>query len=181
MRLLSFVTIAAILFLVAVTFVPSSYARVISGSRSTKTTVDFSDISWGKYLDRKVYVQGKWTAAASGSGTVFTGNGLTLKFETIAKEECAYVPVRIKAQKAWGGKLLNQADSRIESILLSKSYGGFKWILPGVSKDQKKYFWCLGQDAKTSVLISIENPGKELLEFINGNLLRQLAVRSAVR
>jgi hypothetical protein len=172
------------LLTLAATLVPiAAQARVIRTSSSsaapavTRTTA----LTWGEYRGKSLYLPGTWAVESADTSVAFTKGGQTVRAITIGKDDCAYTAIRIRAQKAWNTKRLEQSQSQIRTVVLGRSdYKGYTWFEPPQESVINQH-WCLAQDAKSAVELIVSSSDESLLAFARQNLIRQLAVRRAAR
>ena len=130
-----------------------------------------------------MYVNGKWTAAVD-DGTVMLKKKVRACCASAAspKTIAATSPcATARGEKAWKADVLDQSKARIRTLVLGRSeYRGWTWIEPEKGKRQTE-FWCLAQDAKTAAQIELTTTDKTVRDFVEKQLVRQLAVRRAVR
>ncbi len=184
MHLRSLVLSAATAALVILPLIPSpalAYVVRTSSSASSVKKQDLSVLTWGVYRGKSVYVPGKWTLAQGDDSVVFTQAGQTVSATTVPKEDCGYTAVRVRAQKAWGTARLNQSQGQVRTVVLGRSdYRGYTWREPSATTDGPDVrFWCLQQDIKKAVLLSVSTSDATLTAFVETSLIRQFATRHA--
>ena len=154
------------------------------GKRSIGSTTSIkSESTTGTFIDRRVWLPGKWTVQEGTGSLVFTrANSAKTVTSTVAlhyvpKDQCAFGIIRMRALKAWGGSNLEQSQGRIEALSFGTiKFKGYTWVQP--SKWNGDRYWCMGQDMKGAVEISAPVGDTEITTFIKNDLMLQLAVRS---
>ena len=176
----SAVLLATVAVSVSVTVSPASAAR-LRASSSSGGKADLSVITWGTYLAQRVYLPGTWTATRDGNTLLFTKDATTVKLESITMDDCAYHPVRLKAEKLWKAAGGDIAKVKLKTVVLGRvAMRTFRWMEPkadGTAEDR----WCMVQAGTTAVRISASGADKTLLGFLEDAFLRQLAVRRSAR
>lgn len=151
---------------------PIGATRIMSGSSTT-----------GMYIDRQVWLPGKWTVDQQPESVTFrkkAADGVHESFVSIRmfpREQCAYGFARIRALKAWGGRFLEQSQGRVVPISFGTSkFKGYSWVEPSTwAGDQH---WCVAQDMKNAMELVAPIGDKGLMDFVKNDLLLQLALRS---
>ncbi len=185
MRSLSQYFVAAVLFAtVAVSasavVSPASAAR-IRASSSSGNKADLSVITWGTYLAQRVYLPGTWSATREGNSLIFKKDATTVKLDSITIDDCAYHPVRLKAEKLWKAAGGDATKIKLQTVVLGRTaMRTFRWQEPA-SDGTPENRWCMVQEGTTAVRISASGADKTLLSFLEDAFLRQLAVRRSSR
>lgn len=137
----------------------------------------------GIFIDRQVWLPGTWTVKAGTGSLTFEKmhydkiHRSLVRMILIPREQCGYGFVRIRALKAWGGRFLEQAQGRIEPISFGTSkYKGYSWVEPSIWSGDRH--WCVAQDLKNAMELTAPVGDAELINFIQNDLLLQMAVRS---
>ncbi len=160
------------------------FAAFAYGKRSFGGTTSIkAESTTGDFIDRRVWLPGKWTVQKGTGSLVFSRTNSartvtsTVTLHYVPKEQCSYGIIRMRALKAWGGKNLEQSQGRIEALSFGTiKFKGYTWVQP--SKWQGDRYWCMGQDLKGAVEISAPVGDTEIATFIKNDLMLQLAVRS---
>ncbi len=170
--------LASALLGAALAFIPLlAQARVIPTTSAPKA--DLSVLTWGDYRGKQVYVPGKWTVETASGALLFSKPGQTVRAVSVPNDQCAYTVLRIREQKVWNTSALTQSQSKLRVLVLGRSqYKGYTWNEPSQGTVQNRS-WCLGQDIKNSVELSVSSPDATVLQFVEQNLLLQLATRHA--
>lgn len=173
----TFLTLLAILLLT-----PMSVSAV--GKRPIGATRSMARGSTtGTFIDRQVWLPGSWTVNQGVDKVSFRKkykDGIhesSVRIDIMARDQCAYGHVRIRALKAWGGTNLDQSQGRVAPISYGTSkYRGYTWMEPSTwGGDQH---WCLAQDLKNAMELTATAGDSELINFIKNDLMLQLATRS---
>lgn len=156
----------------AASFAEQSVTSKIYGN--TSATADF--------YGRRVQVPGAWTVKTTDAGVDFIdplNTKRVLHLLKIKKDVCTYQPIRSMAVKLWSGATVDQSVMRLETLTVGRSrYRGYKWVQPS-GKEILRY-WCIAQDSVNSLEIIVPADDKTLVNFVNTNLLFQMAVRKGL-
>ncbi len=133
----------------------------------------------------RIWLPGKWSVANTPTSATLVrrNNGLdtaTVSVAEVPQDECAYQVIRQEILRAWNSSSISQEQARIETLIVGSSrLRGYKWVIP--EENGRVKHWCLPQYGKTYIEVSAPYSDKELVNFIDGNLVLQLAVRRARR